>query len=135
MSVRGPARWTWCSTPTTSGPASAEVDINTSASGVTQVVTLTGNGSTPPPPAAPLNVTALALNASALVTWTEPPGSTVVSFDVTAFDSGNPVTSVTVPGAATSAILTGLPNGTPLTFKVRANDQGGHGRTVPRPRR
>ncbi len=112
-------------TPTSAGPKTAEVDINTSASGVTQVVKLTGNGSAPAPPAAPLNVTALALNASALVTWSEPAGSTVVSFDVMAFDGGTKIASSTVPGAASSAILTGLPNGTPLTFKVRANGQGG----------
>ncbi len=118
-------------TPTSTGPKTAEVDINTSASGVTKVVTLTGNGIVPPPPAAPLNVTALALNASALVTWSEPSGSSVVSFDVTAFNKGNQVTSVTVPGVDRQAILTGLPNGTALTFKVRANNQGGNADSAP----
>src|SRR4029079_3811795 len=78
-------------------------------------------------PAAPLNVTALALNGSALVTWSEPAGANVASFDVKAFDGATEVKKVTVPGTDSSAIITGLTNGTTFTFKVRANGQSGHG--------
>jgi Ca2+-binding RTX toxin-like protein len=79
------------------------------------------------PPATPLNVTALALNGSALVTWTEPAGPDVTSFDIKAFDGTTEVKKVTVPGTDSSAIITGLTNGTTLTFRVRANGQGGGG--------
>ena len=79
-------------------------------------------------PAAPLNVTALALDGSALVTWTEPTtGPAITSFDVRVFAAGNLVKTVTVPPTDTSALVTGLANGTAFTFKVRANSKGGHG--------
>ena len=79
-------------------------------------------------PAAPLNVTALALNGGALVSWTEPAAAAAVSsFDVRVFANGNLVKTVTVPPTDTSAIITGLANGTAFTFKVRANGKGGHG--------
>ena len=84
-----------------------------------QVVALT-------PPAAPINVSALALNASALVTWTEPAGGAAVSsFDVQVFAGANLVKTVSVPRTDSSAIITGLANGTAVTFKVRANSIGG----------
>jgi Ca2+-binding RTX toxin-like protein len=76
-------------------------------------------------PAAPLNVTALALNGAALVSWSEPAGANVVSFDVKAFDGSTEVKKVTVPGTDSSTTITGLPNGTALTFRVRANGHGG----------
>ncbi len=82
-------------------------------------------------PAAPLNVTALALNGAALVSWSEPAGSNVVSFDVKAFDGSTEVKQVSVPGTDSSATITGLPNGTALTFRVRANGHGGGSDSAP----
>jgi hypothetical protein len=73
-------------------------------------------------PSAPTDVTATALNASALVTWSEPAGTTgITSFTVQAFAGTNQVASTTVAGTASSALVTGLTNGVPVTFKVTAN--------------
>jgi Ca2+-binding RTX toxin-like protein len=78
-------------------------------------------------PPAPVNITALALNGAALVTWAEPGGADVASFDVKAITGGTEFKKVTVAGSETSAIVTGLTNGTTFTFRVRANGQSGHG--------
>jgi len=77
-------------------------------------------------PAAPVNITALALNGAALVTWAEPGGADVTSFDVKAFTGGTEFTKVTVAGDQNSAVVGGLTNGTTFTFQVRANGSGGH---------
>jgi Ca2+-binding RTX toxin-like protein len=74
------------------------------------------------PPATPTNVTASALDASALVTWTEPGGSAgITSFGVQVFSGATLLRTVTVPPTESSAIITGLTNGVPVTFKVKAN--------------
>ena len=112
--------------PTTNGAKTAEVDINTNASGVTQVVKLTGTGVAVAPLAAPTILSALALNGGALVTWSEPAGAVgITSFSVQVLAGGSVVKTVSVPPTDSSAIITGLTNGTAVTFKVRANGASG----------
>jgi len=71
-----------------------------------------------PLPDPPSNATAVAGNASALVTWQAPAftgGLPISNYTVTATPGG---ASVTVPGNQTSATVTGLTNGVSYTFKV-----------------
>ncbi len=76
-------------------------------------------------PAAPTGVTAQADVASAFVKWTAPDngGSSITGYTVT----GSPGGTVTVPGSATSATVTGLKNGTAYTFTVKATNAVGTG--------
>ena len=90
-----------------------------------------------PPPAraalAPTDVTATAGDASAVVTWTPPTddggaaitGYEVQAYDLTAFD---PVGAArAVPAGTTRVTMTGLTNGTPYWFRVRAVNSVGKG--------
>ena len=74
-------------------------------------------------PDAPTNVTAVAGNASATVSWVDPANdgdSAISSYTVTASPGG---ASVNVNGAtATSGTVTGLTNGTAYTFTVTATN-------------
>lgn len=78
-----------------------------------------------PVPWAPTGVSAVAGNASATVSWTPPAfdgGSGIVYYVVTASPGG---ASARVSGTVTSAIVTGLANGTSYTFTVAALNQVG----------
>jgi hypothetical protein len=79
------------------------------------------------PPAAPSNVSAVAGNGSATVSWTAPNdgGSAITSYTVTPYVGGvaQPAASVNAP--ATSAQVTGLTNGTAYTFTVTATNAVG----------
>ncbi len=77
--------------------------------------------------AAPTGVAASAGNAAASTSWTAPwssGGSPITSYTVTASPGG---ATATVSGSppATSAIVTGLTNGTSYTFTVRATTAAG----------
>lgn len=77
--------------------------------------------------AAPTGVAATAGNAAASTSWTAPwssGGSPITSYTVTASPGG---ATATVSGSApaTSAIVTGLTNGTSYTFTVRATTAAG----------
>ncbi len=125
--------------PTTTGDKSAEVDINTNASNLTQVVTLTGSGSnTPPAPTAPgatTGVTAAAAAAvgSATVSWTDPAsdgGSPITGFEVDVLNGTTLVKTATgIPANATSTTITDLAIGTAFTFVVRAVNSVGAGQS------
>lgn len=75
-------------------------------------------------PSAPSNVAATAGNAQATVTWTAPPdnGSPLTGFVVTASPGGQ---TASAGPAATSALVTGLANGTTYTFTVTASNAAG----------
>src|SRR6185312_381132 len=95
---------------------------------------LPSNSVTPHPitvPGAPTAVTATAGNAQAGVSWTAPAddgGSPITSYTVTALVGGGPTgTPVAVAAPATSAVVSGLTNGTTYTFTVHATNGIGAG--------
>ncbi|HET9892252.1 MAG TPA: peptidoglycan DD-metalloendopeptidase family protein, partial [Mycobacterium sp.] len=78
-----------------------------------------------PLPSAPTNVQAIAGNASVTVSWAPPSfngGSGISSYTITSSPGG---ISVSASGNATSAVLTGLSNGTMYTFSVTAQNNVG----------
>jgi probable HAF family extracellular repeat protein len=72
-------------------------------------------------PSAPTGVTAAKGNAQATISWTPPAdgGSPITSYTVTSSPGG---LTATVDGATTSAVVTGLTNGTTYTFTVTATN-------------
>jgi hypothetical protein len=90
-------------------------------------VTPTGAG----PPTTPQAVTAAPATKSARVSWTAPAsdgGSAISGFTITPYIGATAQTPVQVSnGAATSATVTGLTNGTAYTFKVSASNGIGTG--------
>jgi Ca2+-binding RTX toxin-like protein len=124
-----------------SGPA-ADYDVTKNADGTTTVAHVRGtavdgtdtlrnvevlrfadgNGQTAP--SAPLAVTAAAGDAQATVTWTAPVsngGSPITEYEIDVLVGGLVVRTVTdVAPTATSAVVTGLTNGTAYTFVVSA---------------
>jgi alpha-tubulin suppressor-like RCC1 family protein/Tol biopolymer transport system component len=78
-------------------------------------------------PGAPTNVVATAGNGQATVTWNPPAsngGSTITGYTVT---SNVGASSVTVDGNTTTAVVTGLTNGTSYRFRVAATNVVGTG--------
>ena len=85
---------------------------------------VTGSGQQPTAPGAPTSVTATAGNASATVRWGVPAsdgGSPITGYTVKSSAGG----TVTASASATSAIVTGLTNGTSYTFTVTATNAAG----------
>src|SRR5439155_929675 len=81
-----------------------------------------------PPPGQASNVIASAGNASAALTWNAPTsGGPVTTYIVTPYIGTTPqaTTSVTGSPAPTTAIVTGLTNGTTYTFTVTASNPNG----------
>jgi hypothetical protein len=77
-------------------------------------------------PTAPISVRAIAGNGSAIVTWSPPQsagGSPITSYILTASTGAR----VTTSNAGTAATVTGLRNGTPVTFTVTATNSFGTG--------
>lgn len=90
------------------------------------------NTVTPPglvPPGTPGGAQAIAGDAQAYVSWNPPTNASVAPVDtytVTALQGGNLTgISTSVPGSATSAILSGLTNGKSYTFTVHATNAAG----------
>ena len=75
-------------------------------------------------PASPTGVSALAGNASATVSWTDPPSTSlfpVFEHRIQVITGGTVQRTVgQITGGATSAVVTGLDNGTAYTFRVIA---------------
>ena len=73
-------------------------------------------------PDAPGGVTATAGNATATVTWTAPSdgGSAITGYSVIPYIAG--AAQAAVPASGTSAVLSGLTNGTAYTFAVTATN-------------
>jgi Ca2+-binding RTX toxin-like protein len=81
-------------------------------------------------PNAPTAVTAVAADGSANVSWTGASftgGLALTGQEVVVSSGGSVVQTVTVPAAATTAVVTGLTNGTAYTFQVRAVNALGKG--------
>ena len=79
-------------------------------------------------PLAPTNVTAIGGSSSAQVSWNAPSddgGTPITGYSVTPFLAGQAQTPVHVGGAATSATVSGLSDGTTYTFKVTATNAVG----------
>jgi hypothetical protein len=83
------------------------------------------------PPSAPGNVLASPASGQAQVSWSAPSssgGSAISGYTITPFVGGVAQQQVPVPnGSATSAVVTGLTNGTAYTFTVSASNGGGSG--------
>src|SRR4029077_11414065 len=73
-------------------------------------------------PGSPTGVFALAGEASATVTWAAPSVGLITSYTVTAAPGG---ATVTAPGTAQSATVTGLTDGSTYTFTVTAANSAG----------
>jgi murein DD-endopeptidase MepM/ murein hydrolase activator NlpD len=87
---------------------------------------LTGNA-VDPLPTAPLNATAVAANASAVVSWQAPAfdgGLPILTYVVAASPGG---ASATVSGTKLTATVTGLTNGATYTFTVLPQNAVGNG--------
>jgi len=83
-------------------------------------------------PGAPTGATAVAADSQATVSWVPPASNgnaTITSYAVTARVNGLPTenTATTPNGTATSAVVTGLTNGTTYTFTVHATNSKGNG--------
>ena len=79
-------------------------------------------------PGTPTNVTAVAGNASATVSWTAPANAAgITGYDVQVITGGNVVRTIAGNTASTSRTVTALTNGTTYTFKVAARNTFGTG--------
>ena len=78
-----------------------------------------------PVPNAPVNVTATRGKAAATVAWDAPVGGEAITGYTVTATAGEFTKSVTASASATSAVVTGLTNGTVYTVSVVANGQYG----------
>ena len=97
----------------------------------------TGGPKTIGAPGIPTAVSATPANGQAVVNWTAPPsnGLTITGYTVTPFVGGVAQTPRVFNSAATTETVTGLTNGTTVTFKVAARTvftSGPSRRRVPR---
>src|SRR6185312_6971122 len=70
-------------------------------------------------PSAPTGVTATPASNQATVSWTAPTnngGSSITGWTITPYIGGTAQTALPITGSGTSALVTGLTNGTPYTF-------------------
>ncbi|HST47713.1 LamG-like jellyroll fold domain-containing protein [Jatrophihabitans sp.] len=80
-------------------------------------------------PGTPSAVTATARANGVDVSWTAPAAGNdpIGEFLITAYQGSTPVNSLAVPGTRTSATLTGLPGGVPVTVRVTGGNLYGFG--------
>ncbi len=89
-----------------------------------------GGGGNPTAPGTPTGVAANPAGSQALVSWTAPAngGSPITSYTLTPFIGSTAQTPIQVnSGSATSAVVTGLTNGTAYAFTVAATNAVGTG--------
>ncbi len=81
----------------------------------------------PPLPNAPANIRATAASTQATVSWDPPPPSAAAPTQSYSVETtpGGIITTFDAP--ATTGTIASLGNGTPYTFRVRANNTDGHG--------
>jgi hypothetical protein len=78
-------------------------------------------------PGVPTNVTSIAKDAAATVSWLPAGGAGITSYTVTPYIGGSAQTTTTVVAPATSAAVSGLTNATSYTFTVKASNASGAG--------
>ena len=120
--------------PTQVGARSASLQVVTSAGTVSAGLSGTGTGESPPPPSptkrvpgAPEKVAGAPGDSSVIVSWTAPtdPGSfAVTDYQVETKPGGG---GCRVDSTALQCVVTGLTNGTPYSFRVRALNGAGWG--------
>jgi len=103
--------------------AYAVVAVDTAANRSPASTTATATPRDGTAPAAPTGVSATPGNASATVRWTPPADSDLATYRVLRADGS---TAATVAAPATSAVVSGLTNGTPSTFTVVVVDTSGN---------
>ena len=89
----------------------------------------TGSVTAPTVPSAPSAVVAMAGNAQATVSWTQPPdgGSAITGYTITPYIGTVAQMPVNVGGGVLTTTITGLVNGTAYTFTVSATNAIGTG--------
>ena len=79
------------------------------------------------PPAAPANLTAAVGDGQVTLSWNDPGNDTITKYQYNT-DGGTNYTDIAGSGATTTSYtVTGLTNGAPYTFAVRAVNDGGDG--------
>ena len=79
-------------------------------------------------PSSPTGVSATPASNQAMVSWTAPSnngGSSITGYTITPYIGSTAQTALPVSGSGTSALVTGLTNGTPYTFTVTATNATG----------
>src|ERR1700754_4571901 len=92
------------------------------------VFALNTGGALAPAPSAPTGVTATPASNQATVSWTAPTnngGGSITGYTITPYIGGTAQAPLPLSGTGTSALVSGLTNGTPYTFTVKATNATG----------
>jgi Domain of unknown function (DUF4082)/Fibronectin type III domain len=102
--------------------------VNPAGNGAQSSASAAVTPTAPTAPDAPTGLTVATGNASAKLTWTAPAsdgGSAMTGYTITPYVGGVAQTTTSAAASATSATVTGLANGTPYTFTVKATNAVG----------
>jgi len=109
------------------GGSDSSTTTSTVATTVTTTVATTVPGAPSTAPAAPTEVSAMAGNGEATVSWSAPDdgGASITSYTVTPYIGSVAQAPQTFASSARSQTITGLTNGTAYTFRVTATNKAG----------